>query len=110
MVNPCRTPIIDADFRLPSIYVPSTCSQPRFESVPPRSAGPPTLTPGRDTGRAAAGRAGSFNSGKNTQAPRAEAAAWRHCSPRLVKSGLEQGRTAAGEPRRNGQTISKTKT
>ena len=55
MANP-RTdhagPIMDADFRFPSIYVPSTCTH--------RAAlarRPPT----RDTGRAAAGRAGSFN-------------------------------------------------
>ena len=46
---------MDADFRFPSIYVPSTCTH----CARPAPAYPET------TGRAATGRAGSFNSGKN---------------------------------------------
>ena len=48
---------MDADFLFPSIYVPSTCTA--------ALAGLARRQPTRDTGRTAAGRAGSFNSGKN---------------------------------------------
>ena len=44
---------MDAEFWFQSIYVPSTCPH-RARPAPPT----------RDKGRAAAGRAGSFNSGK----------------------------------------------
>ena len=58
---------MDADFLFPSIYAPSTLRTALARRQPTR-----------DTGRAAAGRAGSFNSGKNTLA----AARRRRCTGR----------------------------